>query len=54
MFPYVIYGKLNSFNNTFSMPHPEMELLSEYKKKVQTAMQPVYSINRITREKKYK
>ena len=40
--PYVIYGKLNSFNNTFSMPHPEMELLSEYKKKVQTAMQPVY------------
>ena len=24
------------------MPHPEMELLSEYKKKVQTAMQPVY------------
>ena len=40
--PYVIYGKLNSFNNSFSMPHPEMELLSEYKKKVQTAMQPVY------------
>ena len=40
--PYVIYGKLNSFNNSFSMPHPEMELLSEYKKKVQSAMQPVY------------
>lgn len=40
--PYVIYGKLNSFNNSFSMPHPEMELLSESKKKVQTAMQPVY------------
>jgi ATP-dependent DNA helicase RecG len=40
--PYVIYGKLNSFNNSFSMPHPEMEILSEYKKKVQTAMQPVY------------
>ena len=40
--PYIIYGKLNSFNNSFSMPHPEMELLSEYKKKVQTAMQPVY------------
>jgi len=40
--PYVVYGKLNIFNNTFSMPHPEMELLSEYKKKVQTAMQPVY------------
>lgn len=40
--PYVIYGKLNSFNNSFSIPHPEMDLLSEYKKKVQTAMQPVY------------
>jgi ATP-dependent DNA helicase RecG len=40
--PYVIYGKLNSFNNSFSMPHPEMELLSEHKKKVQSAMQPVY------------
>lgn len=40
--PYVVYGKLNSFNNSFSIPHPEMELLSEYKKKVQTAMQPVY------------
>ena len=40
--PYVIYGKLNSFNHSFSMPHPEMELLSESKKKVQSAMQPVY------------
>lgn len=40
--PYVVYGKLNSFNNSFSIPHPEMELLSEYKNKVQTAMQPVY------------
>ena len=40
--PYIIYGKLNNFNNSFSMPHPEIELLSEYKKKVQTAMQPVY------------
>ncbi len=40
--PYVIYGKLNSFNNLFSIPHPEMELLSDSKKKVETAMQPVY------------
>ena len=39
---YVIYGKLNAYNNSFSIPHPEMELLSEYKKKVQTAMQPIY------------
>ncbi len=40
--PYVIYGKLNWYNGAASMPHPEMELVSEYKKKLQTAMQPVY------------
>ncbi|TCI84575.1 ATP-dependent DNA helicase RecG [Tenacibaculum sp. M341] len=40
--PYVIYGKLNWYNGVASMPHPEMELVSEYKKKLQTAMQPVY------------
>lgn len=41
--PYVVYGKLNWYNNTASMAHPEMELVSEYKKKLQTAMQPMYS-----------
>ena len=40
--PYVVYGKLNSYNNSFSIPHPEMELFSEFKKKQQFAMQPVY------------
>ncbi|MFD0991948.1 ATP-dependent DNA helicase RecG [Tenacibaculum geojense] len=40
--PYVIYGKLNWFNGVANMPHPELELVSEYKKKLQTAMQPVY------------
>jgi ATP-dependent DNA helicase RecG len=40
--PYVIYGKTNYFNRSFSMPHPEMELVSEYKKSLRTAMQPVY------------
>jgi ATP-dependent DNA helicase RecG len=40
--PYIVYGKLNSFNNLFSIAHPEMELVSEYKKKVQPAMQPIY------------
>ncbi len=39
---YVIYGKLNFYNGTFNMPHPEMELLKEYKKKLKAAMQPVY------------
>ena len=41
--PYVVFGKLNHFNGSFSIPHPEMELLSEYKKKLQSSMQPVYN-----------
>ncbi len=40
--PYVVYGKLNHYNGKFSIPHPEMELVTEYKKKLQTKMQPVY------------
>ena len=39
---YVIFGKTTHFNGLFSMPHPEMELLAEYKKSLRTAMQPVY------------
>ena len=41
--PYVIFGKINHFNGSFSIPHPEMELLSDYKKKLQSVMQPVYN-----------
>ncbi len=41
--PYVIFGKTNFYNGTFSMPHPEMELVSAYKNKIRGAMQPVYS-----------
>jgi ATP-dependent DNA helicase RecG len=40
--PYVVYGKLNHYNGSFSIPHPEMELVTEYKKKLQTKMQPIY------------
>ena len=40
--PYVIYGKLTSYRNTFSMAHPEMESVAAYKKKQQFAMQPLY------------
>ncbi len=40
--PYVIFGKCSRFNNIFSMPHPEMELLSEHKKGLKVHMQPVY------------
>jgi ATP-dependent DNA helicase RecG len=39
---YVVYGKLNHYNGSFSIPHPEMELVTAYKKKLQTKMQPVY------------
>ena len=41
--PYVIYGKLNHFKGNFSIVHPEMDLLENYKKKIQTKLQPVYS-----------
>ncbi|KAA2217247.1 ATP-dependent DNA helicase RecG [Maribacter flavus] len=40
--PYVIFGKCNWFNGMFSMPHPEMELLSEHEKNIRIHMQPVY------------
>ena len=40
--PYVIFGKTNWYNGVFSMPHPEMELLTEYEKNLRPVMQPVY------------
>jgi len=40
--PYVIFGKTNWFNGTFSMPHPEMEVLETHEKSIRSAMQPVY------------
>jgi len=40
--PYVIFGKVNWFNGTFSMPHPEMELLQEHENNLRSSMQAVY------------
>ncbi len=40
--PYVIFGRTNYFNGFFNMPHPEMELVANYKRSLRTAMQPVY------------
>ncbi|MDB4292460.1 ATP-dependent DNA helicase RecG [Maribacter sp.] len=40
--PYVLFGKCNWYNGSFSMPHPEMELLSEHEKGLKVAMQPIY------------
>ena len=39
--PYVIFGKCNWYNG-FSMPHPEMELLTEHKANTRAAMQAIY------------
>ncbi|MEO2064548.1 MAG: ATP-dependent DNA helicase RecG [Christiangramia sp.] len=49
--PYVIFGKTNWFNGVFSMPHPEMELLADYKKNLRTAMQPVYPSTELLQKK---
>ncbi|MEZ4873984.1 MAG: ATP-dependent DNA helicase RecG [Flavobacteriaceae bacterium] len=40
--PYVVFGKTNWFNNLYSMPHPEMELLEVHEKSLRSAMQPIY------------
>ncbi|MDQ7917434.1 ATP-dependent DNA helicase RecG [Mesonia sp. MT50] len=40
--PYVIFGKVNWFNNSVSMPHPDMELLQEHEASIKMAMQPIY------------
>ena len=40
--PYVIFGKCNWFNGTFSMPHPEMELLTDHEQGTKVYMQPIY------------
>lgn len=40
--PYVIFGRVNRFKGTFSMPHPEMEVLADFKKSLRGNLQPVY------------
>ena len=40
--PYVIFGKTNFYNGSFSMPHPEMELLEEHENNLRSSMQAVY------------
>ncbi len=40
--PYVIFGRCNWYNGKFSMPHPEMELVTEHEQGVKVMMQPVY------------
>ncbi|MBN2869233.1 MAG: DEAD/DEAH box helicase, partial [Flavobacteriaceae bacterium] len=40
--PYVIFGKTNMFANKFSMPHPDIELLSEHQANLRSNMQAIY------------
>ena len=40
--PYVVFGRTNWYNGTYSMPHPEMELQSEHEKNLRSAMQAIY------------
>lgn len=39
---YVIFGKTNWYNGKFSMPHPEVELLTEHESHLRSAMQAIY------------
>lgn len=39
---YVIFGKVSQFGGTFSMAHPEMDLVEEHKASIASTMQPVY------------
>ncbi len=40
--PMVIFGRLQYFNNTYSMPHPEIESLEEHKIGLKSGLQAVY------------
>ena len=40
--PYVAFGKTKWYNGSFSMPHPELELLKEHKNKLRSSMQAIY------------
>lgn len=49
--PYVIFGRTNWFNGSFSMPHPETELLSQFEGQQRIRMQPVYpSTEKLTKQ----
>ncbi|SDQ72634.1 ATP-dependent DNA helicase RecG [Flagellimonas zhangzhouensis] len=40
--PYVVFGRVSKYGSTFSMPHPEMELLRNHEQGLKIAMQPIY------------
>ncbi len=40
--PYVVFGKINTYQGRYSMPHPEMELLANYETGTQAGLQAIY------------
>lgn len=40
--PYVVFGKVQRYGATFSMAHPDMELLKDHQSRAQQAMAPIY------------
>jgi ATP-dependent DNA helicase RecG len=40
--PYVVFGRVNKYGSSFSMPHPEMETLQKHQQGVTMVMQPIY------------
>ena len=42
---YVLYGKPNWYLNSFSIAHPDLDLLKNFKKKVRSGLLPIYSSN---------
>ncbi|MDN6279902.1 MAG: ATP-dependent DNA helicase RecG [Psychroflexus sp.] len=48
---YVVFGKINYYNGTFSIAHPDIELLEKHKNKGRIPLQPVYpSSDKLTRK----
>ncbi|WP_375324573.1 ATP-dependent DNA helicase RecG [Flagellimonas sp. GZD32] len=39
---YVVFGRVSKYGSTFSMPHPEMELLRNHQQGLKITMQPIY------------
>ena len=48
---YVIFGKPNIFNNSYSIPHPEMYLATEQKLENTVGLMPLYSTTEKARKK---
>ena len=48
---YVIFGKPNVFNNSYSIPHPEMDLATEQKIESTGGLMPLYSTTEKARKK---